>query len=166
VRLTRTFAVFLMVPALLPAAACSKDMPRAAASDAASQVAVHPVSGLPVIPLTVGAGSSAHAFRVELAKTGAEQAKGLMFRTGMGADEGMIFPFRHKRHVRFWMKDTVIPLDIIFIGPDHRILNIAANAVPYDKTALRSAGAVSAVLELNGGRAAELGIAPGDTVAW
>jgi len=89
-----------------------------------------------------------------------------MFRTHMGADEGMIFPEDPPRRPIFWMRNTVIPLDIIFIGTDHRILNIAANAVPYDETQLPAAGMSSGVLELNGGRAAELGIAPGDKVTW
>ena len=68
---------------------------------------------------------------------------GLMFRTAMGADEGMIFPMDPPRAAAFWMRNTVIPLDIIFIGADRRILNIAANAVPYDERPLPSAGPVS-----------------------
>lgn len=121
----------------------------------------HPESGLPVIPLRIGA----HDFRVEVAQSAAEQAKGLMFRTAMGADEGMIFLREPADQAAFWMRNTVIALDIIFIGPDHRILNIA-HGVPYDETPLPSDGLAAAVLELNGGRAAALGIKPGDTVAW
>ena len=89
-----------------------------------------------------------------------------MFRTAMGANEGMIFPMQPPRMASFWMKNTVIPLDIIFIGPDRRILNIAANTVPYSEDPVPSAGKVSAVLELNAGRAAALGIGPGDKVDW
>ena len=126
----------------------------------------HPISGLQIIPLTVISRGKQHKFRVEVARSQSEQARGLMFRTAMGADEGMIFPVNPPRGNAFWMKNTVIPLDIIFIGSDRRILNIAANAVPYDERQLPSAGPVSGVLELNGGRAAQLGIAPGDTVKW
>lgn len=128
--------------------------------------AVHPVSGLPVIPLTVTSHGKVHQFQVEVAKTFEQQEKGLMFRTSMGADEGMIFPMDPPRMAAFWMKNTVIGLDIVFIGPDHRITNIAADAVPYDLTPLYSKGPVMGVLELNAGRAAQLGIAPGDKVTW
>jgi uncharacterized membrane protein (UPF0127 family) len=83
----------------------------------------------------------------------------------MGADEGMIFPEDPPRRPSFWMRNTVIPLDIVFVGTDGRILNIA-NALPYDETPLPAEGLASAVLELNGGRAAQLGIAPGDKVTW
>lgn len=128
---------------------------------------VHPQSGLAVIPLTLHRGKRKLSFQVEVARTGAEQAKGLMFRTSMGANEGMLFPSDPPRAgVAFWMKNTVIPLDIIFIGADHRVVNIAANAVPYSLDPLPAAGPVSGVLELNGGRAAQLGIVPGDKVEW
>ncbi|WP_067733979.1 DUF192 domain-containing protein [Novosphingobium naphthalenivorans] len=161
-RLTAIFAAAL----LLGPAACSNGTPEGAAGTAAPQPAVHPVSGLPVIALMVESGGKVRTFRVEVARTAAEQEKGLMFRTEMGADEGMIFPEDPPRRAAFWMRNTVIPLDIIFIGTDRRILNIAANAVPYDETPLPSAGVASAVLELNGGRAAQLGIKPGDRVTW
>ncbi|PEQ12820.1 hypothetical protein B2G71_11060 [Novosphingobium sp. PC22D] len=148
--------------------ACSSNGPSEAASPAASlgQSAVHPVSGLPVIDLAVKGKGGPHAFRVELARTAQEQAKGLMFRTEMGPDEGMLFPMEPPRQASFWMRNTVIPLDLVFVGEDHHVLNIAANAVPYDESQLKSDGKVIAVLELNGGRAAELGIAPGDEVTW
>ena len=141
---------------------------RAAPSPAAAaELALHPQSGLSVIPLTVHHGSRVLRFRVEAARTAAQQDRGLMFRTKMGANEGMIFPSDPPRAgVAFWMKNTVIPLDIIFIGPDKRILNIAANATPYSLAPIPSAGETAGVLEINGGRAAELGIVPGDKVEW
>lgn len=121
----------------------------------------HPTSGLRVIPLKVGARS----FRVEVAQSEAEQRQGLMFRTAMGDDEGMIFPRQSPDYASFWMRNTVIPLDIIFIGQDRRILNIE-HGVPYEETPVSSAGVTLAVLELNSGRAAALGIKPGDRVDW
>ena len=156
----------LLWTALLALAACSPPAGAGASSSPAAASTAHPVSGLPVIPLTVITAGKAHRLQVEIARSEEEQAKGLMFRTAMGANEGMIFPMDPPRRASFWMRNTVIPLDIIFIGADRRILNIAANAVPYSEASLASSGAVSAVLELNGGRAAQLGIAPGDRVAW
>ena len=138
----------------------------APASASAHPASAHPVSGLPVVDLTVTHLRAVHRFRVEVARTGPEQEKGLMFRTALGADEGMIFPMEAPRLASFWMKNTVIPLDILFIGFDRRVINIAANAIPYDETPLSSARPAIAVLELRGGRAAELGIAAGDKVDW
>ena len=143
--------------------ACSPGVGGAAA---AASKAVHPDSGLEVVPLTVTSASGTHRFRVEVARSSMEQAKGLMFRTKLGPDEGMIFPMNPPRGASFWMKNTVISLDLIFVAPDGRISNIAANAVPYDLNPLISIGQVKGVLEIPGGRAAELGIAPGDKVAW
>jgi uncharacterized membrane protein (UPF0127 family) len=126
----------------------------------------HPVSGLPVIPVTVTGPGGTHRFAAEVARTPQQQAQGLMFRTAMGPDEGMIFIRQPPDVASFWMRNTVIPLDILFIGTDRRILNIAANAVPYDETPRPSLGIAVAVLELNGGRAAQLGIRSGDKVDW
>lgn len=142
-----------------PGQANAKPVGRAA--HPVAQTARHPLSGLPVIPLRI----RAHTFRVEVARTEPEQQRGLMFRTEMGANEGMIFLRQPPDHAAFWMRNTVIPLDIIFIGRDRRILNIAHGA-PYDETPLPSRGVAAAVLELNGGRAAQLGIGPGDRVDW
>lgn len=133
---------------------------------AAPVLTVHPISGLTVVPLSVTTASGAHGFKVEVAATPGAQQQGLMFRTAMGADEGMLFPLAAPRAIAFWMKNTVIPLDLVFIGPDRKVLNIAANAVPYDPTPLPSAGTAGAVLELIGGRAAAIGLKPGDTVSW
>lgn len=163
--LNRNLVLCLLAPVLLLPATCSKD--GAEAGDTTKEVkSVHPESGLAVVPLTVVSGGKSHVFRVEVAASEAEQARGLMFRTAMGTDEGMIFPEKTPRRAAFWMRNTVIPLDLLFIGPDHRVLNIAADAVPYDETPLPSTGPVIAVLELNAGRAAALGIAPGDRVDW
>lgn len=128
--------------------------------------AVHPVSGLPIVPVTVTRGAKALVFRSEVARTAPEQAKGLMFRTQMADDEAMIFLRDPPDRAAFWMRNTVIPLDIVFIGLDHKIMNIAANAVPYDETPLPAAGPTLAVFEINGGLAAKLGIQPGDRVDW
>lgn len=157
---------WLAMAALGLAVACSPQASTGAPSAKSSAAAVHPVSGLPVISLTVRSPRGQHRFRVEVARTAAEQSRGLMFRTALGPDEGMLFPMDPPRDAAFWMRNTVIPLDIIFIGPDRRVLNIAANAIPYDERPLPSAGPVSAVLELAGGKAAALGIGPGDRVSW
>lgn len=156
----RRFVLTLLAAAL---AACSPGTGGAAPT--AAKV-VHPESGLEVIPLTVTSASGVHEFKVEVAASMVAQAKGLMFRTKLGPDEGMIFPMDPPRGASFWMRNTVISLDLIFVSPDGRISNIAANAVPYDETPLLSVGKVKGVLEIPGGRAAELGIAPGDKVAW
>lgn len=133
---------------------------------AAAQAARHPVSGLEVIDLTVDRGGKPIAFKVELAASAEAQARGLMFRTALGDNEGMIFPSAAPEVRSFWMKNTPLSLDIIFIGPDGRIVNIAANTVPYSLESVRSSGPASAVLELRAGRAKELGIVPGDKVSW
>ena len=103
---------------------------------------------------------------VEIAGSVVEQAKGLMFRTELAEDAGMIFPFPQPRPASFWMKNTVIPLDIIFIRPNGTIESIAANTIPYSTDPVVSGEPVAAVLELRGGLTAELGIAAGDKVSW
>lgn len=148
-------------------AACSPQVAAEAGPPADSaQAATHPVSGLAIIPLTVTAADGKHAFRVELADTDEAQRKGLMFRTELPDDEGMIFPYDGLSAQSFWMKNTPLPLDIIFVGPDRKITNIAAMTTPYSLDPVYSVGLVLGVLELRGGRAAELGIEPGDTVEW
>lgn len=163
-QLTRlvAFSALALIAGCSPGAA---DAGAKAATQAAVP-AVHPVSGLQVSPVTVTSGKVPHVFKSEIARTSAEQAKGLMFRTEIADDEGMIFVRNPPDVASFWMRNTVIPLDIIFIGLDRRIINIAANAKPYDETPLSAAGPTLAVLEINGGLAAKLGIKPGDKVAW
>jgi uncharacterized protein len=103
-------------------------------------------------------------FQVEIAVTQAEQARGLMFRKSLAPDRGMLFTYKRPQPVAYWMKNTLIPLDIIYIQPDGRILSIVRNARPHDETPLPSGGLVLGVLEIAGGRAAQLGILPGDRV--
>ncbi len=159
--MNRLFAI----ATLATLSACSPQ-PAAEATPVATSAAVHPVSGLPVVPLTVTTPTGKHTFKVEVASSAAEQAKGLMFRAQLGPNEGMIFPRQPVDVPSFWMKNTPLPLDIIFIGTDKRVLNIAANTVPYSLTSVGAVGMSSAVLEIPGGRAAELGIGPGAQVAW
>lgn len=126
----------------------------------------HPVSGLEVIDLAVMRGDKRLMFKVEVAASPQAQARGLMFRTQLGDNEGMLFPSEVPEPRAFWMKNTPLSLDIIFVGPDGRISNIAANTVPYSLDSVPSSGFTIAVLELRAGRAAELGIVPGDKVSW
>lgn len=132
----------------------------------ATAKAMHPVSGLEVIDLTVDRAGKPIAFKVELAASAEAQARGLMFRTELGDFEGMIFPSGTPQARSFWMKNTPLSLDIIFIGPDGRIANIAAHTTPYSLDSVSSRGPASAVLELRAGRAAALGIVPGDRVTF
>ena len=123
-------------------------------------------AGLEQVELCVTSGTKQRAFTVEIAATGAQQTKGLMFRSALADDKGMVFPFREPRFASFWMKNTQIPLDIIFVRADGKIENIAENAIPFSLEPEESTAVVAAVLELRGGLTSELGIAPGDSVRW
>ena len=104
-------------------------------------------------------------FTMEVAADEASREYGLMFRRAMADDHGMIFDFHTPpTNVAFWMKNTLIPLDMLFVGPDGRIVNIAVMAKPHDETPVPSAGPIRAVIEINGGLAGKLGIRPGDRV--
>ncbi|WP_337660933.1 DUF192 domain-containing protein [Erythrobacter sp. Alg231-14] len=135
------------------------------APSAVDTPAVDPDSGLTLIDVTVVSGSSRHSFITELADTNEAQARGMMFRTEMGDDEGMLFPSYAAQARSFWMKNTPLPLDIIFIGPDSRITNIEAG-VPYSTDSVSSIGPALAVFEIRGGLSEELGIAAGDMVEF
>lgn len=137
--------------------------------DTAKTKVAEPQSGK--IALTVKSANGAHAFKVEVARTPAEQEKGLMFRTNIPKTEGMIFtPYPAEggppRDANFWMKNTPSSLDIIFIRADGTIARIAENAVPFSEAPIPSGEPVAAVLEISGGLAGELGIAEGDRVSW
>lgn len=104
------------------------------------------------------------AFEVEVAATPAQRTIGLMFRTQMADARGMLFTFPYPQPASFWMRNTYISLDLLFIAPDGRILNIAAEATPLSLKSIPSDGKVIAVLEIKGGLARKLGIKPGDLV--
>jgi uncharacterized membrane protein (UPF0127 family) len=123
-------------------------------------------AGLEQVPLTITSGPKTHRFTVELARTEEEQATGLMNRSSLAPDRGMIFPFDPPREASFWMKNTLIPLDMIFVRADGTIANIEANTVPLSLQPVYSEGPVAAVLEIAGGRSEELGIKAGDKVKW
>jgi hypothetical protein len=114
--------------------------------------------------LVVRSDSGEHAFTVEVVDTPETRAQGLMYRQELADDAGMLFDFREERPVSFWMRNTYIPLDMLFIEADGTILNIHVNARPHDTTSIPSDGPVQFVLEIPGGRSDELGIAAGDTV--
>ncbi len=109
--------------------------------------------------------SGVHVFQVELAVNDAERAQGLMYRKELPEGRGMLFDFQREQEVAFWMKNTLIPLDMIFIRADGRILRIAENTTPLSEQTIPSGGPVRGVLEVIGGTARRLGIAPGDRVA-
>jgi len=103
-------------------------------------------------------------FEIELATNDTERARGLMFRKQLGPYEGMLFDFYKEMPVSFWMKNTLIPLDMVFIAADGTVRHVHANAVPLSTDTVPSRFPVRAVLEINGGSAALLGIKPGDKV--
>lgn len=104
------------------------------------------------------------AFSVEVMRTDAERARGLMFRRYLPPDRGMLFLFDREQIVAMWMKNTYIPLDMVFVGRDGRVVSIAADTEPMSEAVVSSAGPASAVVELNAGAAARIGLKPGDRV--
>ncbi|PQM26122.1 hypothetical protein CVO77_13645 [Sphingopyxis lindanitolerans] len=148
----RILLTALALSLALPMAACSRD-------GGAAQNAV-------TIPLTIAMAGKAHAFNVEVARSADEQERGLMFRTSLPADGGMLFPFAKPKIASFWMKNTLIPLDMIFVRADGSIDRIAENAIPESLEPVVSGGEVAAVLELTGGTATKLGLDESAKVTW
>lgn len=150
---------------LLAAAGCSGDGGTSAGKGgAASATMAH-------LTVTIRSDNGSHVFHVDQARTPAEQEQGLMYRTDLGANYGMLFwPYPGDggppREATFWMKNTPSPLDLIFIRPNRTIARIAENATPNSQELIASGEPVAAVLEIRGGRALELGIDEGDAVAW
>ena len=114
--------------------------------------------------LTIATASGPKLFHVEIAATEAQREQGLMYRPMMAADAGMIFLYDHPQQVAFWMKNTVIPLDMVFIGGNGRIVSIHERAVPFSEETIASGPDAQDVLEVNGGTVARLGIEVGDLV--
>jgi uncharacterized membrane protein (UPF0127 family) len=129
------------------------------AGAAAAQLATFPKS-----ELTIETASGKHKFRIEMAVTPNQKTQGLMYRRTMAADAGMLFDYGHAEPVAMWMRNTLIPLDMLFIGTDGRVVNVHERAIPGSLDTIPSNGPVQAVLELNGGTVARLGIKPGDRI--
>ncbi len=125
-----------------------------------------PSNRLTVTVLAGDSGSLRHRFSVEIADDSQERALGLMYRQKLGKDKGMLFLFPTLVNGPFWMKNTLIPLDILFIGEDRKIVTIVEMAVPQTETPRQSQGPYRYVLEIEGGRAKELGIQTGDRVEF
>jgi uncharacterized membrane protein (UPF0127 family) len=117
------------------------------------------------VPLTIHSATGAHKFTVQVAATAEQQERGLMFYRSLRADEGMIFPYDPPQDVSFWMKNTLIPLDMVFIRANGTIARIAT-AKPLDESPVPAGEPIAAVLEIRGGEAAALGIREGDKVDW
>ena len=115
--------------------------------------------------LTLTTKSGEYRFEVDVVDTPESRAQGLMFVTELAEDAGMLFDFKEERPVSFWMRNTFIPLDMIFIGADGVVKNIHVNARPHDVTSIPSGSPVQFVLEIPGGRSVEIGLEPGDTMA-
>ena len=134
-----------------------------AALAASAALAQTPNQRFTTSPLTIEtAGGARHGFTVEFADDDAKRALGLMFRERMAPDAGMLFDFKADQPVAMWMRNTRIPLDMLFVARDGRVVNIRERAVPMSEETISSDGPVRAVLELNGGTVSRLGIRPGD----
>ena len=121
----------------------------------------------PVAPLVVlHVGDRAFPIRVELARTEGERERGLMYRNHLEPDAGMLFIFEHEGPLTFWMKNTFIPLDMIFIGADRHIVGIVEDAVPETESPRRVPGQSLYVLEIGGGLSRRLGVTAGSTVEF
>ena len=112
----------------------------------------------------VTAGGQRHLFQVEVARTGADRAQGLMFRRSMAPDRGMLFDFERVEPVSMWMQNTYLSLDMLFVRPDGTIARIAANTEPLSTRTIPSGEPVLSVLEINAGTATRLGIKAGDRI--
>ena len=119
---------------------------------------------LPTETITIDTKAGPHAFTVEVAADDESRERGLMYRTAMAPDAGMLFDFRTPQLESFWMENTVLPLDMLFVRADGTIARVKSNATPYSRENIPSGEPVKVVIELNGGRAAALGIVEGARV--
>ena len=136
---------------------------------AAGQAQAMPIENLDHFPratLVIQASGHVYHLRAWIADTPARQAQGLMFVRDLPADQGMIFPMRPPQVAKFWMANTYIPLDMLFIAPDGRIEKITANAKPFSLKTISSGAPVEAVIEIRGGEAQRLEIGIGSVVQW
>lgn len=118
----------------------------------------------PVQRLEIDTASGPHVFQVEVMRSAEERARGLMERRSMPRRHGMLFDFQTEQPVWFWMKDTYIPLDMIFVAKNGRVVSIKHDAKPMDETLIPSGAPTLGVIELNAGEANAIGVAVGDKV--
>jgi uncharacterized membrane protein (UPF0127 family) len=147
----------------VPLSALSVLLPLVFPALALAAPAVAP-SGLPVETITIDTKTGPHSFTVEVAADEESREKGLMYRTAMAPDAGMLFDFKTPQLVSFWMENTVLPLDMLFVRANGTVARIKANATPYSRENIPSGEPVQLVIELNAGRAAALGITEGAKV--
>jgi uncharacterized membrane protein (UPF0127 family) len=119
---------------------------------------------LPVQTIVIDTAEGRRTFHVEIAADGPSQERGLMYRKSMEKNAGMLFQLPQPEFVIFWMKNTYIPLDLIFVRADGTVSSVSANAVPLSEAKIPSVGPVKAVIEINAGLAQTLDIVPGDQV--
>ncbi|HRF09987.1 MAG TPA: DUF192 domain-containing protein [Xanthobacteraceae bacterium] len=124
-----------------------------------------PQPKLPLEPLEILTKTGIRVFQVEFVQTEEQRRIGLMFRQELPDGEGMLFDFARPQPVAMWMRNTIVPLDMIFIRADGTIANIAKNTTPYSEQTIYSEGYVKGVLEVVAGTADRYGIAPGDKVS-
>lgn len=154
----RRAAIALLVAAVAAGPACAQ-LPRQDPKACRGQPVLTPLE-----PLQLRTDKGLSSFQVEIADSDREREYGLMCRKAMAPDRGMLFIFPQAAPQAFWMRNTLIPLDIIYIGADGKVVSITRNARPLDETPLPSAGPARYVLELAAGRAAQIGLLPGDRV--
>ena len=116
------------------------------------------------LTIVTASGAKPLSFNIEVARSPRQKAIGLMYRRNLAAGRGMLFPYEKEQEVSMWMKNTYIPLDMLFIKANGQIHRIEAMTEPFSERVIKSQGPVLAVLEIAGGQAQRLGIAPGDKV--
>src|ERR1700674_3518170 len=131
-----------------------------------ANVALAQLAQYPTAPLTILTAGGPRKFTVELATTPAQMEQGLMFRRSLAPDAGMLFDYQAPSMAMMWMKNTLIPLDMLFVDAEGRIVNIHERAVPGSLDTIAAAAPARAVIELNGGTASRLGIRSGDRVVF
>ncbi|HVZ87949.1 MAG TPA: DUF192 domain-containing protein [Polyangia bacterium] len=151
-----TLRTYLLAAALAALGGCKSGGEKPATGSARAAV--------PTVAIDTGGRSV--MFRVEVALTPEEHARGLMYRSRLAADAGMVFVFEEPSLQRFWMKNTLIPLDMIFIGADRRIVGVVENAAPQTEDERKVNGASQYVLEIGGGLSRQLGIHAGEAVQF
>lgn len=180
----QTLTAFLALVLLGAPAACNSTGSSASTGDESAHTSAStdsgsfsqqrrpPTRGTPQPKLPVGtlvvetAPREPLTFKVEIANTDVQRQMGLMWRETLADDEGMLFLFDTEQHLSFWMRNTVLPLDIIFIDSDWKVLGVSANAVPFTDDPREVPGVSQYVLELNAGAAARHGIGPGTVVRY